>query len=237
MMTQRRRCQLNVLYLFAGAADNADVRACFSTLIHNFNACADFSILVDLRLTECDALAGDFVEPISPQHRRELLGRIACEFNIILLTPPRRSFARARHAAHAGPPPLRDASWPRGRPDLHEADQRLVDAEHIHNEFAAEALGAAGKAKVVACLLCPEDLGSTRRGTPASLWQWPGIRRLLEFGFCRRATLQSDWAKGDRIGPTGMLTNAACLSSHKLCSTTQVLTVGLCPHLRPQCLG
>ena len=92
----------------------------------------------------------------------------------------------------------------------------LASWENILNYFAVEVLKEAGKAKVVACLLCPEDLGSTRRGTSAPLWQWPGVRRLPELGICRGATLQSMWAHGDRSGPTSILTHAVGVITHEL---------------------
>ena len=113
----------------------------------------------------------------------------------------------------AGPRPLRDASWPRGRPDLTEAERDKVNKANILTDFAIQALRAAAERNVLALLEFPEDLGKTAKGTPASIWRVPEMRELSSLGLVRGAIFQNRWAPVPYAKPTGLITDADVLVS------------------------
>ena len=57
-MTPEARHHLNVLYLFSGAQTQADIRACLSALISEFNSPSAFPFAIDFALRETDLLRG-----------------------------------------------------------------------------------------------------------------------------------------------------------------------------------
>ena len=62
--------QMNVSYLFAGLPRKADLRACFSQLISNFNACDEFDFSVELVMDEVDLLRGGQAQDLLDAGRR-----------------------------------------------------------------------------------------------------------------------------------------------------------------------
>ena len=63
-------------------------------------------------------------------------------------------------------------------------------------DFAVKVLDAAGEVGCICLLEFPEDLGPSKLGTPASLWQRADMRALTKHGFQRGALYQSDWGTG-----------------------------------------
>ena len=88
---------------------------------------------------------------LTPERRGHYFDRISSGVDILILAPPCDTHTRARHSLVAGPRPLRDASWPRGRPGLTAAEQIKVDKANILTDFAVQALQAARKHNVL-CL-------------------------------------------------------------------------------------
>ena len=112
------------------------------------------------RFTEyVDLLRGGSVHDLlAPERRHHDLARIGWDVDVLVLAPPCDTHTRARHSLVAGPRPLRDASWPRGRPDLTEAERDKVNKANILTDFAIQALRAAAERNVLALLEFPEDI-------------------------------------------------------------------------------
>ena len=205
---------LEVLYLFAGMPRRADIGECFLQLIHEFNACPDFGFGVVLHMSEVDFLSGNARHDLLvPANRHFYITRLSSDVDILLTSPPCETHTRVRHSASPGPPPVRDATWPRGLPGLDEAQQLAVDNANVLGDFAIKCLHVAGDNGVLAALEFPEDLGRTAKGIPASWWQDAEMRRLDSKSFVRGAIYQSEWAKVPYLKPTGLITNAATLYS------------------------
>ena len=138
-------------------------------------------------------------------------GFIAAGCNVVLALPAYSWFSRARHASITGPRPIRDKTWPRGKPGLAAQECILVDAENLIAHFTIAAITAAGKARAFVFFACPEDSGRTWRGNPASLWQWQEIRSQENATLIRGAMSPKDWATEGGFKPTSVLTNAATI--------------------------
>ena len=163
---------LTAYYLHAGSDGRADVMECLVQLTNEFNGKASFDVVIDLRVHEVDLLlGGSSLDLETPGRKACILASLAADAQLVFITPPYRSLARARHCNHAGPKPLRDKTWPRGRPRLQQADQALVDVENVAIDFIMEVLHLAGEKNITAMLEAPEDLGKARLGVPASIWQ------------------------------------------------------------------
>ena len=116
---------------------------------------------------------------------------LADKYHIIVESPPCDTFSRAPFSGHPGPKPLRSAQWPRGLPGVPPlAVQRVRDA-NILTDFAIKILQAAGEVGAMSLLEYPEDLGPSKLGTPASLWQRSDMKALTNWGFQRGAIYQS----------------------------------------------
>ena len=130
------------------------------------------------------------------------------------------SSLKARLATHIrghsvqgpGPKPLRSAQWPRGLPGLPPAAVARVKNANILSDFAVKILQAAGEAGSISLLEPPEDLGPSRLGTPASLWQRSDMKDLSKWGYARGALYQSDWAPVPYRKPTGLITTAKSIA-------------------------
>ena len=121
---------LTAFYLHAGADGQADVKECLIQLTREFKINATLDFVIDLRMHVVDQLQGGSSLVLeAPGRRAALLSSLSSNAQLIFVTPLYRSFARARHCNPAGPRPLRDNTWPRGRPRLSTADQALVDVE------------------------------------------------------------------------------------------------------------
>ena len=109
------------------------------------------------------------------------------------------------HSNTNGPPPLRSAAWPRGLPGLSGSQQEQVRRANVLADFAIEAMESAAQSGAVALLEFPEDLGTTARATPASIWRDPDMKKLHDLGAIRAAIYQDDWAQVPYLKPTGLL--------------------------------
>ena len=147
---------------------------------------------------------------VSAERQQHYIDRISSGVQILVLAPPCDTHTRARHSFVAGPRPLRDASWPTGRPGLTAAEQDKVDKANILTDFAVQALQAAGKHTVL-CLL--ESPWQNRQGYAGLHLEDPRVRELEALGLVRGAIFQNRWAPVPYAKPTGLITNAAALVS------------------------
>ena len=139
---------------------------------------------------ECvDILRGAKMDLSRSKVREAYLARIkAGDFDAILLSPPCSSFSRATFANHRGPRPVRCYQSPRGMDTLTSRERDRAILGNIFADFAWEVatLVADGAASFLA-FEQPEDLGTIAKGPragqrPASMWQWPQLRQLLDKG-------------------------------------------------------
>ena len=130
---------------------------------------------------------------------------------MVLSTPPCNAFSRAVFANKNGPRPIRDRMYPKGFPWLDSASKKLADEGNILSDFTVSIAEAALEANVLFLIEFPEDLGKSRLGTPASLWQREDLRKLP--GAIRGAFYQCDWGAADYAKPTGSLTSAATFAA------------------------
>ncbi|CAE7462327.1 unnamed protein product, partial [Symbiodinium microadriaticum] len=141
---------------------------------------------------ECvDILRGAKMDLSRSKVRQGYLDRIkAGDFDAILLSPPCSSFSRATFANHRGPRPVRCYQSPRGMDTLTSRERDKAILGNVFADFAWEVatLVADGAASFLA-FEQPEDLGTIAKGPragerPASMWQWPQLRQLLDKGLC-----------------------------------------------------
>ena len=206
---------LSVLYLFAGIRHRADVNACLNSIISEFNACCDFDFAVSLVLRQIElSESGPISGEVGLQTQASLVRDILAEkFHIIVVGPPYQSFSRAPFSGRPGPKPPRDALWPKGLPHLKPAVLRKVRFENQMADFAVSIMKAASSVEVLSLLVAPEDLGPSRLGSPASLWQGSDVHELENAGMKRAALYQSDFCSDSSPLPTGILSNATTLLS------------------------
>ena len=113
-MTPRAAVRLRVLYLFAGVARRADIGDYLRKLVEEFNVVQGCNAIV-LDLVEVDTLRGGLDHNLlNVDRQQQVLEEIAGdEFDVVIIAPPCVGFSRVLFANRAGPPPLRDAEWPK----------------------------------------------------------------------------------------------------------------------------
>ena len=198
---------LTAYYFHAGGDGRADVMECLIQLTTEFNKDATFDFAIDLRVHEVDLLLGGSTLDLQAPGRKASILSALSDAHFVFITPPYKTFARARHCNHAGPKPLRDKTWPRGRPRLQQADREAVQLENVVLDFIMDVLHLAGEKNVPALLEAPEDLGKARLGIPASIWQWRRMRDLARWGFVRAAFLFSDFDNELNAKPSAVIAN------------------------------
>ena len=118
-------------------------------------------------------------------------------FDIVAICPPSATFSRAPFSGWPGPKPLRSAHWPKGLPGLKQPEMQKVKNSNDLMDFAVEVMRAASSANAVVMMTFPEDLGPSKLGSPASIWQREDVRQLEAAGLHRYAFYQGDWCSMD----------------------------------------
>ena len=137
----------------------------------------------------------------------DLLKQLAAgKFHIVLASPPRSTFSRARRRGDRGPKPLRSDRYPRGFPWLGpHARKSVADANKLVDCTAAAIATQLPHGGIL--LESPEGLGRTRTEKPSSIWRWPCIKKLLGYvGVHWGACYQQDFGT-DYLKPTRLLLN------------------------------
>mgnify|MGYP003333509867 CR=1 FL=1 len=142
------------------------------------------------------------------------------QIDMQILSPPCGTWSRANWANDLNPRPCRDKDHPWGFPNQKRQQQRRAETGNEFVHFAIRALEAAEEAKrrghrIRSLLEHPEDLGRTPRGTPASIWQLPEIRRIGNIvrsgpdggGFTTVGGNQCQFRGVDRKKPTRLLSD------------------------------
>lgn len=186
-------------YLFCGPPRDHDLRSCLQDICNAFHH--------SLELTEMDLLrchSHDLADPLVQQAVIDQLPGL----HFIMVSPPCGTFSRAPWSGHPGPSPVRSAQYPLGFPWMsallkHKAETAnalirfswtlaaLVESQHKHVTFVLEH---------------PEDLGTTPKGRPASIWQSTEFCNLLKAGWSTVALNQCAFGSPSRK-PTRLLSN------------------------------
>ena len=160
--------------MFAGPERHADIRFFLQKLA------ADNGAVLDMQ--EWDILR-DVSHDLTVDHNwLTVLDMIANGgFDFIVAAPPCNTFSRARHnRQHVGPRPIRSLDYVRGFPWLKETDKQKVDQANLLVERTFEACKV-GHAQATAFLIeHPEQLGISNGLIPASIWDWPEFKDLVE---------------------------------------------------------
>ena len=107
------------------------------------------------------------------------------DYDVVVVTPPCATWSRAPYSPYPGPKPVRSAEHPWGFPDALQAGREKARKGNEFIHFAIHAMEAAVQAQkrnnitIRVLLEHPEDLGTTPKGTPASIWQLPEIREFV----------------------------------------------------------
>ncbi len=126
----------------------------------------------------------------------------------IFATVAYESWARGRHGAAAGPPYLRNASFPWGLPWITGASR---DSLEQANQCVRDTLGllrtlSAQHPAALIVFAFPECFGPAEQGRPASIWLLPELRQWAKRdGWCRSAVFQCELGVEDRRYPCGLL--------------------------------
>ena len=203
---------LRVAYFFAGPERKGDIR---SWLQQNCDRDSK-----TLQLVEIDLLRGGDSHDLSRESSQEYwLGRLQ-EFSIIIVTPPCSSFSRVQWANDYGPHPIRSAAFPSGFPWLSSVDAEKAALHNSLISFTIKVLQEVDRQQlhrpVMGMFEHPEDLGRVQMlhafgspsATPASVWRFPEIGRLIQNEWWCGAFLQCAYG-----APTAKPTR--CLSNSK----------------------
>ena len=203
---------LRVAYLYSGESRKSSVAEELKILCEKSGA--------GLEVHEVDILNGGSEHNLldtEAQARWE--SRIADgEFDVVIVTPPCSSWTRSLFRP-GGPPPVRDKRHPWGLPNATNAIRSRAKQGNEFIHFAIRAASAAHRAKAsgATCRLLlehPEDLGRSKHGTPASIWQLPEIRAILKMcpDFFTVAGHQCQFGV-DYSKPTRLLTDISGLAA------------------------
>ena len=138
-----------------------------------------------LKFEEIDILVGGKAHDLLDKDSQEAYiqdiedGKI----DVQILSPPCGTWSRANWANDLKPQPCRDRTHPWGFPNQKRQQQQRAETGNEFVHFAIRALAAGEEAKsrghrIRSLLEHPEDLGRTPRGTPASIWQLPELRKI-----------------------------------------------------------
>ena len=119
------------------------------------------------------------------------------KWDLVIAAPPCNTWSRALFSDDKDPNPLRGFFWPHGFPHLPKDKSEAMRERTTLVEFSLECLKATTEAKHDASWRStssgrefPEDLGSTPRGEPASLWQLEAARELGQTSTLRGAIVR-----------------------------------------------
>ena len=160
--------RLKVLYLFAGLPRKGDIKSKLLELCTHAGC--------TLEMTEVDLMRSQYHDMSDDDLWQPLLERIRQgEFDVIIMSPPCSTWSRAVWSNKQGPQPVRSAEFPYGFPWLTGALKDKAVLGTLLVQRCIEILQQAPKK--TACLWeHPENLGRTRNGLPASVWQLAELR-------------------------------------------------------------
>lgn len=151
--------------------------------MHHFLQCLCDSNQVDLHMHEWD-ISRDPTHDILNSEVAEKIFQAVQDMkpDVVLCTPPCNTYSRARHnyERNPGPRPIRDATYPQGFPWLSDRNKRLADEANALVEFTWILFELCASLSLAFLGEHPEDLGMTRNGRPASIWQSKEFSQCLQ---------------------------------------------------------
>ncbi len=144
----------------------------------------------------------------------------------VIAVPSITTWARGRHSCPLGPKPLRDTQWPWGLPWLAPREQEQTDMANAElrqiMRIIVAVLDRAPGAHIM--IFHPEQLGPARRGSPATIWDLPELRRWSNrAGMMRAAVYQCKFGPTEYRFPMGVL-SSHCLNSKLFCKGWPTIT-------------
>ena len=182
--------------MFSGAPRKSDVRSYLQKLCNSAG--------VQLQMTEIDLQISEEHDMSDEDRWQELITKIRNgEFDIIIMSPPCSTWSRAVWANRLGPKPVRSREFPFGFPWLKGDLKEKAELGTLLVMRCIETLEIA-PAKTVCLWEHPEDLGRSRNGTPASVWQLEALRavakkRGMESIVFHQCTYGADYPKPTRF--------------------------------------
>jgi len=171
---------LRIVYAFAGHRRRADVHEHLQALAGEFGFTLEMHEFDLLRDEKQNLLDENFWEELKTLIRNV---RPFC----VIATPPCSTYSRARnhYSAKPGPRPIRSREHPRGFPWLSQKDKVKADEGTLLAERTWELFNLASDVGAFYLGEFPEDLGATKNGIPASIWQMQQFQDLLVLPGCR----------------------------------------------------
>ena len=157
-----------MLYLFSGEPRKSDVRSCIERL------CTAKG--VQLEILEIDLVRADAHDMYNDENWEKIAQGIReGKWDAIIMSPPCSTWSRAVWSNKLGPKPVRSRDFPHGFPWL-VGD--LKEKAHIGTTLVMRCIEVLEIAPPTTICLWehPEDLGRTRNGVPASIWQLEQLR-------------------------------------------------------------
>ena len=155
-------------------------------------------------MTEIDLVLGETYDMFDDTKWKEVAEKIrAGDYDAIIMSPPCSTWSRAVWSNKLGPKPIRSRQFPYGFPWL-KGD--LKEKAEIGSKLVLRCVEVLEIAPVDTICVWehPEDLGRSRNGTPASVWQLEEVRkaatkRRMETIVFHQCTYGADYAKPTRL--------------------------------------
>ena len=168
-----------MLYVFAGLKRKNSIAGYLRKFAKQFHLSVEVQELDIQRCRKMDLTV--------PRIQKKWLNLVSSgRYFAVVVTPPCSTFSRAVWANEEGPYPLRSIHWPRGFPWNSRARKEKAEVGNILGDFSFEVMKRQlSRKRSWAAMEQPEDLGQVRKQWvpghwPASLWQFPQHRQLLE---------------------------------------------------------
>ena len=192
---------IEVLYLFSGAARSSD----FSFFLNSYS----HYLQVPIALHEVDILRQPQAHDLSDQ---QVWNRIFSDIQqgrylFVIMAPPCSTFSRARHEP-PGPKPLRTSAWPRGFPWLTKSERNEVTLANMLIDRVLQAATEQVRQGQFFVIEHPEQLGVSQGMVPASVWDWPEMRALVNEAQAGTFALHQCQFGAATCKPTRFVTNA-----------------------------
>ena len=214
-----------MLYLFSGIQRDGDI----AWHLREFSKIHDFQLEID----EWDVRREPSSDLSSAQSWDHILHKIRAEhYDVVMLSPPCGSYSRARHRSlgKGGPVPLRSSMYPWGFPWLSASNGAKVQLANFFVKCCLQAIEAQIQANKFWLFEHPEDLGRTQSGDiPASVWQLPEMRALVDMSGCTWAVHQCVYG-AETSKPTRLAGNLPACIRHTFRQTVAFIQPcwGLC---------
>ena len=191
-----------ILYLFAGPKRRSEI----GDFIREW---ADSYEGMVITMLEWDTLRGGQDHDLSREdlQKSAIAKVVQKEVQAVIATAPCGGFSRAHYANTDGPPPLRSLLYPWGFPWLTGGPLRKTKLENTLVEFTIKTLQAAASVATLGLAEHPEDLGRTKKGDPASIWQLEEVRALEMTGYQTWAVNQREFG-AEWLTPTRFIENS-----------------------------